>query len=234
MIKCKHTLKQFVLIVFGLFSPAFFFAQNSKTEVDFSIYFGDSLLKLERYYPLGKSDSIQITSVKFYLSAFELWLDDKLVWKEDNKFRLLDLSSKNTMQFNLNSNKPLIFNTVKFNLGIDSLTNVSGALGGDLDPTRGMYWTWQSGYINFKLEGNSNLCKTRHNEFVFHLGGFQSPNLGMQPVKLKIKNKNMINLILNIKDVLDSIDLVDHNHIMSPGKEAVILSEKTAKAIKVN
>ena len=59
------------------------------------------------------------------------------------------------------------FSKLKFQLGIDSLTNVSGAMGGDLDPTKGMYWTWQSGYINMKIEGKSNSCKTRKNQFQF-------------------------------------------------------------------
>jgi hypothetical protein len=37
----------------------------------------------------------------------------------------------------------LKYDQIQFQLGIDSLTNVSGAMGGDLDPTKGMYWTWQ-------------------------------------------------------------------------------------------
>ena len=67
------------------------------------------------------------------------------------------------------------FDAIQFNLGIDSLTNVSGALGGDLDPTKGMYWTWQNGYVNFKLQGTSDLCNNPKNEFEFHLGGYLKP-----------------------------------------------------------
>ena len=77
---------------------------------------------------------------------------------------------------------------IKFNLGIDSLTNVSGVMGGDLDPTKGMYWTWQSGYINFKMEGSSAVCPTRNHEFQFHIGGYQDPFYAMQTLELEVKN----------------------------------------------
>ena len=59
---------------------------------------------------------------------------------------------------------------IYFQIGIDSLTNVSGDLDGDLDPALGMYWAWNSGYINMKLEGKSSSCKSVKKEFQFHIG----------------------------------------------------------------
>ena len=46
---------------------------------------------------------------------------------------------------------------------------------GDLDPVHGMYWTWQSGYIQFKLEG---LLRDSAGErkLELHLGGFEGEN----------------------------------------------------------
>jgi len=48
---------------------------------------------------------------------------------------------------------------------VDSLANVSGAMSNDLDATKGMYWSWQSGFINLKIEGKSASCKTRKINF---------------------------------------------------------------------
>lgn len=118
-------------------------------------------------------------------------------------------------------------------MGIDSLTNVSGALGGDLDPTKGMYWTWQSGYINFKLEGKSQYCNTRNNEFQFHLGGYLQPFYCLQSLKMKVNNSQEINIVLDVKKIIDAIDLKSLNHVMSPGKDAMTLSIIAANSFTI-
>ena len=46
------------------------------------------------------------------------------------------------------------YTTIKFNLGVDSIHNHSGDQVGDLDPINGMIWTWNTGYIFYKHEGN--------------------------------------------------------------------------------
>ena len=93
------------------------------------------------------------------------------------------------------------FNTIAFNLGIDSITNVSGAQGGDLDPTKGMYWAWQSGFINIKLQGTSNSCPPPKNEFEFHLGGYQYPFNSLQTIILKTGNEKKLRYFLILKNL---------------------------------
>ena len=222
-----------MLVVLILVACHFSKSQNSKPEIIFSPKFDGSTLSLDKYYPIGLKDSLQITVLKFYVSAIELWQDQKLVWKEKTQYHLIDLSELSSLVYSPDFDKSINFNTVKFDLGIDSVTNVSGALGGSLDPTKGMYWTWQSGYINLKLEGKSNLCTTRHNEFVFHLGGYQKPFLGVQHINLKVNQKDRIEIIMDIKEVLSEINLSNQNHIMSPSKEAVIIAEAIGKTLKI-
>lgn len=226
-----NTVRLFIILV--LFCTQKFLSQNTKYEVNFSASFGPSPLTAESYYHIGVNDSIQFSTLKFYVSAIELWKEDKLIWKENINYRLIDLIELKGQQFFLNVDKLINFDVIKFDLGIDSVTNVSGALGGDLDPTKGMYWTWQSGYVNFKLEGKSNLCNTRHNEFVFHLGGYQNPFLGVQKIKRNALKGDKIYIYMDVKELIGSIDLRRLNHIMSPGKEAVILAEKVAQSIKL-
>lgn len=78
------------------------------------------------------------------------------------------------------------YDAFRFNPGIDSLENVSGAFGGDLDPTKGMYWAWHSGDINFKLEGHSAGCGSRDNAFQLRLGGYQAPHASLQTIHLAV------------------------------------------------
>ncbi len=217
----------FILIVL-------FFSCQSRTYTtiltdDFSISFqptfGGKKLIINKKYAY-QSDSIEINKLRFYLSNFKFYKDNKLIFQEANSHHLLDLSYKNSLQLKFKNSESPTFNRIHFNIGIDSLTNVSGAFGGDLDPTNGMYWTWQSGYINFKLEGKSKLCPTRNNEFQFHLGGYESPFYGLQTVYVTLSEdkKNIVNI--DIQEFLSEIDLTIENTVMSPSKAAVDLAEK--------
>lgn len=206
------------------------FPQATKS-IQFKPVFGSHPLSFDSTYYIGSKDSIQFTALRFYVSNIELLNHNKTVWKETTSFHLIDAANEKSMQIHIPSN--VSYDKLKINLGIDSATNVAGALGGDLDPTKGMYWTWQSGYINFKLEGNSNLCKTRHNEFQFHLGGYQYPNNSLQTVFINSKEQATIEIVMDIKKIIEQIHLTEQNHIMSPGKEAIELSEKVINSLSI-
>ena len=219
----------FFLFFILLTRPVFYQADKTITLVFHPMY-GNTELKLDStFYKIGKSDSLQIETLKFYISGIELYTSEKPAWKEKNSYHLVDASDKRSLCISLQVPGNISFTKLKMNLGIDSLTNVSGALEGDLDPTKGMYWTWQSGYINFKLEGKSNLCKTRNNAFQFHFGGYLSPNYSMQKISLDIKPKEVLDVYLDIQKFIAGVPLANQNQIMSPCKEAVVLSEKVSQ-----
>lgn len=223
-------LRNIICILCVLIDHNFLFSQDHKFV--FHPNYHQQILKPEVYYKLNTADSIQITSFKFYISQLELINDSKTVWKDKISYHLIDAFDEKTLVLQFPSN--ISFTKIKFQFGIDSLTNVSGAMGGDLDPTKGMYWTWQSGYINFKLEGKSNLCKTRHNEFQFHLGGYQQPFNCLQTVFVPVKSTTNIKLNMDISKLLDHVSLSQLNHIMSPSKESVELSGKITESFRVS
>ena len=78
------------------------------------------------------------------------------------------------------------YTRLTFTLGVDSLRSTMGIdkRTGVLDPaadhdTGGMYWGWNSGYIFFRFEGNSNVISndvngdpTGKKQFKYHIGGF--------------------------------------------------------------
>jgi hypothetical protein len=132
----------------------------------------------------------------------------------------------------MSKSENVTYDKFQFDLGIDSTTNVSGAMGGALDPTNGMYWTWQSGYINFKLEGRSISCDTRNHEFQFHLGGYSIPFSSLQTITFSVKNSRDFILVLDLSQLLNNIDLAKQNHIMSPSLEAIEFSKIVAKSFR--
>ena len=153
---------------------------------------------------------------------------DKTIFSQSNSYYLIDIENQNSLKIPIFKATNKIINKITFNIGIDSLTSVSGALSGDLDPTKGMYWAWQSGYINMKIEGKSNSCKTRKNDFQFHIGGFLKPNYAMRKVVLFPKSNNL-DVVVNFASFFNKIQLSETNSVMTPGKKAMELANLSAK-----
>jgi len=227
----KHSI---ILLV--LFASIKLNAQTNEFLLKFKPIVKQQELKLNERFNLSyiSKDSTQITKLKFYISAIELYNDKELVYTEKNSFHLIDASDTNSYSINLKGLPNRAFNNIKFNLGIDSATNAKGALGGALDPTKGMYWTWHSGYINFKLEGTSNLCNTRNNTFEFHLGGFSYPNNSLQKIQLDFSNISAIVVNVDLAKFLAEVGLDKTNMIMTPSKTAIELSKKIASIFTIN
>jgi len=183
-------------------------------------------------YNSNDGNSIKFETLKFYVANIQLYKNEVAVYTEQNSFHLIDVSDTSSQNIFLKLTNGISFNKIKFNLGIDSTTNVAGAMGGDLDPTKGMYWTWQSGYINFKMEGTCNTCTDSKKNFEFHLGGYQYPFNPLQKVELKT-TANSFKIILDLRKFFTAVDLKKQKHIMSPSADAVILSQQLAKCFSI-
>lgn len=206
---------------------------QTKATLQFSfVYESNTFLLTDAVTDLDTTTHLQISDLKFYISKITLLKNKKVIWGEAiSKAHLIDASNLSSQKITLQKVKEA--DELVFYLGIDSTTNVSGALGGDLDPTKGMYWTWQSGYINFKLEGKSKLCKTHNNEFQFHLGGYTQPYYCLEKISVPITSANTINIQFDIKKLLSQINLNQQAQIMSPCKDAVLFTKKVANCFDV-
>ena len=201
------------------------YAQNTNRSIRFELtYEGNKIDIGERVFSQNNQDSISIETLKFYMSNLLFYYDEKCVDTMTEKHLLIDLGKKNSDDFILLDGINTEFHEIRFQLGIDSTTNSSGALGSDLDPTKGMYWTWQSGYINFKLEGYSKACPARNHFFQFHIGGFQHPFQTLQNLELKVNNADKILINVAIDQLIEKIDLHETYEIMSPSVKAVEVS----------
>jgi len=211
------------------------FSQDKTITVSFKPVFGKSSFVLnDSTYQLTNGHSISFEELKFYTSGFQLFQNDSLVYAEQNSFHLYDASAVTRQNILLDIPADLSFNKLCFNVGIDSITSVSGAMGGDLDPTKGMYWVWQSGYINIKLEGRSDLCKNPGKEFRFHLGGYMHPFNALTTVVLQPLLTHHIQLKLDVKAFIDAMGFSEKDHVMSPDAYAVKLSVLFSKCFEIS
>lgn len=225
---------QFVFLSLLFFKNSLTAQNLNATQLIFKPVFNESPLHLSaNYYKLNDHDSVQFETLKFYISGLVFLDKGQIVWKEENSFHLIDASKENTLNVVLKTPAKLSYTQVKFNLGIDSVTNYEGAKGGDLDPTKGMYWTWQNGYINFKLEGNSNLCNTENNKFEFHIGGYQYPFNTLQSIVLNVTNQEKIELNIDLKTLMTSVPLNSINLIVDPSLAAVSFSKKAKEIFSI-
>ncbi len=172
-----------------------------------------------------------IEELRFYISEIALYNKGNLVWKDNVPAHLIDFKDSASLDLHLKLNEQLKYDELKLKLGIDSVLNTSGALGGDLDPTKGMYWSWQSGYINFKLEGKT----INQEKFQYHIGGYQAPYNPIQMIAFPVKKmRNKIELIVDLELLLWDLELSNGTKIMRPCKEAVEFSQKLRQIFYIN
>lgn len=220
------------LIFFCLWSLQLF-AQNGGSKiisVNFSLSFNNHhfLINDSVYFPHHHTDSILFSECKFYLSQVEFRHKKRVVWKEENSYHLINYRQQDLTSFQLSLPDSVHFDAIHFLLGTDSITNVSGAMGGALDPVHGMYWTWHSGYINFKIEGKHSAISTPKKEFIFHLGGYQYPNATAQWLTFECQDPTNIRLAFDLSQWLEASGFTEKPNLMSPGARAQTLSQLAA------
>lgn len=206
-------------------------AQEENASIQFNLNYNGEAFGLGNNYAVNDKDSLQVDMLRFYISDVKLLQDEKVVYEVEQKHFLIDADDKSSQSIPFAAKTA--FNQIQFCFGVDSLTNVSGAYGGDLDPSNGMYWTWQSGYINFKLEGTSSICETRNNAFQYHLGGYMPPFNTMQTVLLPVVSKDVLSVSLDVAKLFHQIELSEVHSVMSPNAIAVELSAVVAKTFSV-
>ncbi len=226
--KVKYSVLIFLLTLFsGSALP-----REGKQEVVLHLMprFQQEGLQLNQYYHLPSGDSVLISGLRFYLSHIQLWNDSFTIGSALKTHYLIDAANPASQKVNVLFNSDLKFNTIRFTIGIDSATNYRGASEGELDPTNGMYWTWQSGFINFKLDGRSNLSSSRNKEFSLHLGGYRYPFISQQQCSIAVnKSTADIKLYIQLDQLLGQLKWEQMSQVMSPGKTAVELSKVLPK-----
>ena len=218
-----------VILAFWVMLPLFGVAQRTLSILP---VYHSNILSLDSVYTNSTGDTIRIETCKFYISNAMLTESLSRKGTHLDDYLLIDVFEPRTWLLG-KVDTATFYTELSFNLGIDSVTNNSGALDGALDPSLGMYWTWQSGYINAKLEGSSTASNARNNQFQFHLGGYLSPYNALQKVKLNLSNKADIVLLWDIAPFFDKVDIHNNNHTMSPSANAVELSKLLASFFSI-
>lgn len=166
----------------------------------------------------SKSDSFQINRCAMYLSNLQFFALGKPLTAPEKP--ILINFCKGPFEF---TQVPQNADSVAFSVGIDSLIQTAGAMGGDLDPVNGMYWTWQSGYIHVKVEAQTSLLAGELNSIVCHLGGYSAPFNTNRRKGFKLNEK--VQYRLNLDQFLATESFTNVRKIMSPSLLSTKLSD---------
>ncbi len=170
---------------------------------------------------------VTVSQFRFYAGEF-VFLRKGEVISRNTDVHLIDAAEPASLTVDLDLTAAATGDSISFLLGVDSLTNVSGAFGGDLDPVKGMYWTWNSGYINVKLEGSSPMSPYPSHGFELHLGGYLPPHATVQRVVLPVSGTGPWTVSVDVAQLLIAADVHTRCNVMSPGEQAVRLSRVAA------
>ena len=228
----KRSFGKFVcLIGFGLLLQHVSAQSISKDiRIEFVPLWGEQKLLLNCPLSFGDKDTLIVEKLRWYISGVKLKQGIRTVFEDSEKARLLDAGDSGTLTFKMKLGETEAWDALVFNAGIDSQTNCSGALTGDLDPVKGMYWTWQSGYINTKIEALSMGGK----EWQLHLGGYREPFACIRNMVLETPvDTAVLTVGLNLKLLMEKARKEQINRTMQPGKNAFDLSNEWAKGFKL-
>ena len=172
------------------------------------------------------AENYTITRLKYYISNISLGA--KANSRLSNEVFLVNAANEDSITIEA---MPGVYTELIFTLGIDSALNNSGAQDGALDPLNGMFWTWNSGYVYFKLEGFSNASTADLQRIEHHIGGYQGPNKVARQIELNLQQpliiregeQKEITVVLNLDKYWkgqNEITIASKALIMIPGEWA--------------
>lgn len=199
---------------------------------------GKPLLKDSSYTnPFG--EIYQLGRLKYYISNISLSPAKSNEWGKE--VFLVETGVADSISL---AAVPGRYTTLYFTLGVDSALNCSGAQDGALDPLNGMFWTWNSGYIFFKMEGFSPASTADLGRIEHHVGGYRYPNNAARTIVLDLPQPLQINegekKIIHINMELDkywkgtnAVKIADQALLMTTGGLAIKAADNFLKMFSI-
>ncbi len=213
--------------------------QQRKISIVFHHRVGNTILSLGDSVTNILGNKMVIERFRYYVSNFSVMNDQGKTIKLPVQYFLVD--EEDSASKNITLTIPDIsIRSIHFLLGVDSIRNVSGIQTGALDPLKGMFWTWNSGYIMAKLEGSAEIVASAGHRFTYHIGGFRN---GMNVVKKIELNLPMINPLheINISADIDhwfrgssELKITETPVCHSPGALAMKIADNYSTMFSIN
>ena len=156
--------------------------QNGPLTLHFQNIVGTAALQMNTSitpYTNSKGEAYKVTWLTYYISNIKLKKSDGTIFTDPVKsdgsagYYLVDGTDASTQDITIENIPAGDYTEVTFNVGVDANQVSQGAHTGALDPAKGLFWSWNSGYIGLAVEGVSPASTESGNVFQFHVGGYK-------------------------------------------------------------
>ena len=145
----------------------------------------NSALHFDSIYQNHFGEAFTVRSCKYYISRIQLQYNDGKQYFLQTSPHLVNEADSVSKSLFFTAPSGVITG-IQFLLGIDSLTNTTGVQTGDLDPAKGMFWIWNTGYIMAKLEGSSPSSKAPQKGYSYDIGGYKQGESAARKISLLV------------------------------------------------
>lgn len=207
-------------------------------EVEFENFVGTQKFAFGTSYTNpNTNESFTPTMLRYFVSNIELKTSTGTVFTipQNDSYFLIDQEKPESLKFTLNGIPEGDYNEISFTIGVDSLRNTKpvGERTGNLDisgTAQGMYWSWNSGYIFVKFEGDSPQSAAADKKYRYHIGGFggyssktintirkKTLSFGKDIAKVRAKTAPTVHLITDVMKLFNGstqLKIADNNTVM--------------------
>lgn len=190
-----------------------------------SALIGQTTLKFSTSCDASNDTSFVIEKLRFYISNITFETKSGELVKDSTIAHLIDMEDSASFTIHFPTIDRNTIQSLHLTFGTDRATNIAGILEGDLDPINGMYWSWNTGYINFKIEGR-RVLNSETIPFEYHIGGYLAPFPTEQQASFQVNDLNdSIHINLDLQKLFSQININETPSILIPGKASSDLSK---------
>lgn len=207
-------------------------ATTGSLKMEFTNMVGSARMTLNNeWYKNAANDSFRIITYKYYISNIVLHTADGKSYTEPDSYHLINEEDASSYKFRLDKVPVGNYTSVTFLVGVDSLHNSTGAQAGALDPSLGMIWNWNTGYIMAKMEGYANTSPQTDGFFAMHVAGYRGEFNVLKTITLnfpehadvsgaRTPNVHILSDALEWFKNPETITIRDYSNVMTEGKQA--------------
>lgn len=152
---------------------------------------GNQNLEFDTPYTIASGEKYTIKKLKYYISNIQFVKSDGSITtlQQDSSYFLLDESNTASLTLYLPQVELGRYSAIRLMIGVDSAKSMS-----PLEKRRGvldmsglgqdMYWTWNQGYIFFKMEGIYTDFSGKNDDYTYHIGGFGNNGSSLNNIKI--------------------------------------------------
>ena len=152
---------------------------------------GNQDLEFDSPYTIASGEKYTIKKLKYYLSNIQFVKSDGsiTILPQDSSYFLVDESIPASMVFSLPQVEIGKYNAIRLMIGVDSARSMAPLekRKGVLDMSglgQDMYWTWNQGYIFFKMEGIYTDFSGKNDDYTYHIGGYGNNGSSLNNIKI--------------------------------------------------